>query len=149
MAATMDNALNRLGLSGHQAIYVVHRDTPHGHIHAFLNLVNPDDGRTAKLAFSKEKLSQWAEEYEGVHGVHCEQRILNNAKRSRENKRQEFNRASGHANQDKAKFPRYKEQNSARDELLRRYRTSDAAGRSRPLSGNSVSRLRKACASSS
>lgn len=83
MVQSMDAALAALGLEKHQAVYAIHNDEPHPHIHAFVNLVNAEDGRSNSVRYSKRKLSSWAEQYEREHGVYCQQRIENNAKRAR------------------------------------------------------------------
>jgi hypothetical protein len=82
MVETMDSALAALGLEEHQAIYAIHEDQQHPHIHVFLNIVDPETGRSNSVRYSKERLSRWAQAYEQEHGIHCEQRIANNAKRA-------------------------------------------------------------------
>ncbi len=116
MVSTMDSALAALGLERHQAIYVIHNDEPHPHIHAFVNLVNPENGRSNSVRYSKEKLSKWAEAYEREHGIYCEQRIENNAKRAQA-------RGKGLKN----KFPRHKEKElDLKAEITRRYNAADS-----------------------
>lgn len=84
MVSTMDSALAALGLERHQAVYVIHNDEPHPHIHAFVNLVNQDNGRSNSVRYSKKRLSLWAEAYEREHGIYCDKRIENNAKRAQQ-----------------------------------------------------------------
>ncbi|MEQ1909540.1 MAG: relaxase/mobilization nuclease domain-containing protein [Vicinamibacterales bacterium] len=114
MVQTMDDALSMLGLDKLQAIFVIHNDEPHPHIHALVNLVNPDNGRSNSLRYSKERLSRWAEAYEREHGIKCEQRIENNRRRDRAQRGQE------------KKFPRYKEKKlDLSAEVARRYKSAD------------------------
>ena len=58
-----------------------HSDKEHLHVHMVVNSIHPVTGMTAGLKYSKENLSRWAEAYEKQHGIHCEERIKNNAKR--------------------------------------------------------------------
>ncbi|KUO66920.1 MAG: hypothetical protein APF80_09175 [Alphaproteobacteria bacterium BRH_c36] len=44
------------------------------------------DGLTASLKFTKLDLSKWAEAYEREHGIHCAERIKNNAEREKHSK---------------------------------------------------------------
>lgn len=76
------DALELLGLKNHEAVFVGHNDTAHPHVHAIVNLVNPEDGRTQRPQNDRLKLSTWAEGYEKEHGkIYCEQRVINNEKR--------------------------------------------------------------------
>ncbi len=116
MVQTMDSALAALGLAHHQAVYVIHNDEPHPHIHAFVNLVNPENGRSNSVKYSKERLSRWAEAYEREHGIYCTQRIENNKKRARA-------RADGL----KKEFPRHKERElDLKAEITRLYHAADS-----------------------
>lgn len=83
MKAAALETLKVLGLEGHQALIAGHDDKDHMHAHIVVNTVNPATGKTAQLRFTKEKLSRWAEAYEREHGIHCEERIKNNAERDR------------------------------------------------------------------
>lgn len=74
-------SLLALGLGGHQAVIAAHTDKEHLHVHVVANTVNPENGRTADLKFSKLHFSRWAEAYEREHGIHCEERIRNNEER--------------------------------------------------------------------
>lgn len=77
-------ALKALGLSKCQTLLVAHNDEPHPHIHALVNLVDPDTGKVRDPGMDKRKLSRWAEAYEKAQGkVRCEQRVENNARRDR------------------------------------------------------------------
>lgn len=81
MRDTALDSIRALGLSDHQALIVGHSDKKHLHVHIVANTVHPLTGETAKLKFTKLDLSRWAEAYEREHGIHCEQRIENNADR--------------------------------------------------------------------
>lgn len=74
-------SLKALGLSEHQAVMSAHEDKEHKHVHVVANTVHPYSGRTAPLKFTKLEFSKWAEAYEKEHGIHCEQRIVNNERR--------------------------------------------------------------------
>ena len=87
------SSLKALGLEEHQALITAHTDTKHPHVHIVINTVHPTTGRTADLKFTKLDLSRWAEAYEREHGIHCEERIRNNAERSRERLRKAESRA--------------------------------------------------------
>lgn len=91
MLRAADGALQALGASEHQALFVAHSDEPQAHLHLLLNRVSWRDGRL--LSSSKEKLalSKWAESYERDRGeIRCAQRVANNAAR----RRKEFTRAA-------------------------------------------------------
>jgi hypothetical protein len=76
--------LKVMGADQHQAIIVAHNDG-HPHIHVLVNRVNPHDGRILSSSFEKLKASRWAEEYEKARGkIYCEQRVINNQARDRE-----------------------------------------------------------------
>lgn len=88
MVAAADQAVAALKAQDRQALYVIHDDKEHPHVHVLLNRVSCEDGRI--LSSSKEKLalSKWAEQYEKdrepVTGrIYCEERVLNNADRER------------------------------------------------------------------
>jgi hypothetical protein len=83
MRETALSSLNMLGLDGHQAVMAAHSDKAHLHVHIVVNTVHPETGLTAPLKYTKERLSRWAEAYERTHGIHCEERIRNNAERDR------------------------------------------------------------------
>lgn len=71
-----------LGLEEHEAIIVGHSDKQHPHVHVVANTVHPYTGRTAPLKYSKERLSEWAEQFEKDRGqIRCEERVKNNEKR--------------------------------------------------------------------
>jgi hypothetical protein len=45
MERVADSTIAALGLSGHQALIVCHRDRPHPHVHLLINRVHPETGR--------------------------------------------------------------------------------------------------------
>lgn len=83
MRETALSSLNMLGLGEHQAVMAAHSDKEHMHVHIVVNTIHPETGLTASLKYTKERLSRWAEAYEREHGIHCEERIRNNAERDR------------------------------------------------------------------
>jgi len=83
MKETALSSLKALGLEEHEAVLATHHDTQHMHVHIVVNTVHPQTGLTAPLKFTKLDLSKWAEAYEREHGIHCEDRIKNNAERDR------------------------------------------------------------------
>lgn len=83
MRETALSSLKALGLDQHQAVMAAHSDKEHLHVHIVVNTIHPETGMTASLKYTKERLSRWAEGYERAHGIHCEERIRNNAERER------------------------------------------------------------------
>ena len=84
MVAAAQETLKELGLSGHEALFVVHNDEPHPHIHVIANRVHPETGIAAPLKKDFLKLSAWAEKFERLQGkIVCEQRVENNELRRR------------------------------------------------------------------
>jgi hypothetical protein len=45
IVAVADRVLRELGLDGHQALLIAHRDTEHPHVHLMVNRVHPETGR--------------------------------------------------------------------------------------------------------
>lgn len=73
-----------LGIAEHQAIIVAHNDEPHAHVHILINRVHPMTGIAAKLSRSKLIASSWAQAHEERGGrIFCEERVVNNARRSK------------------------------------------------------------------
>ena len=86
MVTAADALMVKLGLSEHQAVYVAHNDADHKHIHGVVNLVHPENGRTANVRMDHLTMSKWAQAYEEKHGkVYCKAREQNNAERDRRN----------------------------------------------------------------
>lgn len=126
MIDAMQSALDALGLKEHQTLMVSHNDEPQPHIHAIVNLVHPQTGKTPRLKNSKERLSEWALAYEQEHGLYCHQRVENSARREAEKSKRQEARAQGQEYQ-KADFPRNKEREDARKaEITARYFASDS-----------------------
>lgn len=63
------DAINRLGLTDHEAIIVAHNDRPHPHVHVLVNKIHPKTGRTADLYYARNKLSGWASQYQRERGT--------------------------------------------------------------------------------
>lgn len=79
MKAAMLEALKVQGLEKHQVVLVAHNDTDHKHVHAIVNLVNPETGRINQMQMGKREFSKWAQEYEEKQGkIYCQQRVENN-----------------------------------------------------------------------
>ena len=84
MVSAADSLMEKLGLADHQAVLVAHSDADHSHIHGIVNLVNPDNGKTAQVRMDHLAMSKWAQSYEEEHGkVYCQARKENNAERER------------------------------------------------------------------
>lgn len=81
MRETALSSLKALMLDQHQALMAAHSDKEHMHVHIVVNTIHPETGMTAPLKYTKEALSRWAEAYERQHGIHVEQRLINNAER--------------------------------------------------------------------
>lgn len=82
MKAAALASLKVLGLEEHEALIVAHSDKQHQHVHIVANTIHPYSGKTAALKYSKERLSEWAEEFERERGkIRCEERVVNNEKR--------------------------------------------------------------------
>ena len=77
------SALKAIGLDGHQVLMAAHDDKRHLHMHLIINTVDPTNGRTAPMKYTKERLSRWAEAYEKEHGLRIEQRVENNERRDK------------------------------------------------------------------
>ena len=77
-----EETLKELGMEGHQALIVSHRDGQ-PHVHVIANRVDPESGKAEGLSRSKLKLSRWAEKYEREQGkIRCPKREINNMRRS-------------------------------------------------------------------
>ena len=81
MRETALSSLKAIGFEQHQVLMAAHSDKDHPHVHLIVNTIHPETGLTAPLKYSKEALSRWAEAYERQHGIHVEQRLINNAER--------------------------------------------------------------------
>ena len=84
MIAAGRQALAALDLQEHETLMVAHNDEAHPHLHLIVNVCHPQTGKANTLAYSKLKLSKWAESYEREHGrIYCEQRVENNKRRAK------------------------------------------------------------------
>ena len=82
MRRAAEESLKELGMEGHQALIVSHRDGQ-PHVHVIANRVDPESGKAEGLSRSKLKLSRWAEKYEREQGkIRCPKREINNMRRS-------------------------------------------------------------------
>ena len=82
MRRAAEESLKELGMEGHQALIVSHRDGK-PHVHVIANRVDPENGKAEGLSRSKLKLSRWAEKYEWEQGkIRCPKREINNMRRS-------------------------------------------------------------------
>ena len=82
MRRAAEESLKELGMDGHQALIVSHRDGQ-PHVHVIANRVDPESGKAEGLSRSKLKLSRWAEKYEREQGkIRCPKREINNMRRS-------------------------------------------------------------------
>jgi hypothetical protein len=83
MIAAGRQALGVLSLQEHETLMVAHNDEAHPHLHLIVNVIHPQTGKANTLAYSKLKLSKWAERYEQEHGkIYCQQRVENNERRA-------------------------------------------------------------------
>lgn len=64
MIETADAFLSHMKWSAHQAVYVVHSDTAHRHIHIILNRVHPETGCTLDDYRERRRAQEWALAYE-------------------------------------------------------------------------------------
>jgi hypothetical protein len=94
MRETALSSLKAMGLDAHQAVLAAHSDKDHLHLHIVVNTIHPETGMTAPLKYTKERLSRWAEAYEREHGIHCEERIVNNEERRRTSEQQQYRHPS-------------------------------------------------------
>jgi integrase len=76
MADAAREALDAIGMGNARALFVVHSDEPHAHIHIVASRIDPNTGRAFDLKGNYLKLSRWAEAYERRHNgrVLCRKR---------------------------------------------------------------------------
>lgn len=72
-------SLKTLKLDEHQALAVQHLDGQAPHVHVMVNLINPENGTTPKLSYTKRNLRKWANEFELKHGLQVTQGSAANA----------------------------------------------------------------------
>lgn len=76
LAETVRDALDAMGLAGHQAVWVAHTDTGRPHVHVVANLVHPASGAIARLGLVKKRMSAFCAAYEQALGdVRCAKRF--------------------------------------------------------------------------
>lgn len=81
MVETAKAALSVLGFEGHEAVFAVHTDKAHQHMHVVVNRVNPETGRTHGKKFEFNLLQEWAYQYEKAQGrVVCLDRAIKHEK---------------------------------------------------------------------
>jgi hypothetical protein len=68
MTTAAEQALERLGLQDHQALFVAHNDTDHPHLHVLVNKTHPETGRVVNPHRDYNKLDKWAREYRQERG---------------------------------------------------------------------------------
>lgn len=79
---TAKDAVAQLGLTSYQALFVAHKDEPQPHVHIIINRVHPETGIAVNIGNGKNRLSDWALEYQRKHGEdYCPQRVVNARKR--------------------------------------------------------------------
>jgi hypothetical protein len=77
MTETARSALRALGYDEHEAVYAVHTDKEHRHIHIVVNRVHPVTGKTHNPDNDQKILQRWAYEYEkGQGNVVCLERAI-------------------------------------------------------------------------
>ncbi len=83
MAEAAQQALTSIGMANARALFAVHSDEPHAHIHIVASKINPATGRAYDLKENYVKLSRWAEAYERMHDgrVLCRNRVKVNRSR--------------------------------------------------------------------
>lgn len=68
--AAADAARAALGMADHQALYVIHRDKAHHHVHVLMNRVHPETGRVVSPRRDYFTLDRVCREIELVQGWH-------------------------------------------------------------------------------
>ncbi|MEZ5898490.1 MAG: relaxase/mobilization nuclease domain-containing protein [Hyphomicrobiaceae bacterium] len=136
MRETALSALRAIGLDRHQALMAAHDEKEHLHVHLVINTVDPENGRTAPMKYTKERLSRWAEAYEEQHGLRIEQRVDNNRKRdeikaAREHENAEAEQAAEQEQKAKAPYEPVKHQPVQRKEWIEKQAIIDRMKRLR------------------
>ena len=79
--AAAKSVLNALGFGEHEAVFAIHTDKDHQHIHLVVNRVHPVTGKTHNPNFDYDKLQAWAYQYEKGRGrVVCLERAIKHEK---------------------------------------------------------------------
>ena len=68
MDMAAEGALDKIGLVGHQAVWLAPNDKPHSHIYVAASRIHWETGRAVRLSHEHRKLSRWACEYEQALG---------------------------------------------------------------------------------
>lgn len=77
MEETAHSALKALGFEEHEAVYAVHTDKQHQHLHIVVNRIHPVTGKAHNPSNDQRRLQGWAYEYEKRQGnVICLDRAL-------------------------------------------------------------------------
>lgn len=77
MTQAAQSALETLGFAGHEAVYAIHTDKAHAHIHVVVNRINPETGRTVNPDKDYDRMQRWAWGYEKARGhIYCVDRAL-------------------------------------------------------------------------
>jgi hypothetical protein len=82
MIETTQDFIRHMKWEEHQAILFSHTDKPHAHVHVMLNTVHPETGLRLNDSYEQVRAQEWALEYERVHGIYCEQRLLDPEERT-------------------------------------------------------------------
>lgn len=90
----VEEALDALGMSEHQALAVEHTDTPHTHVHVMVNLIHPENGTTAKLSHTQKKLRSWANKFELEHNLQITEGSHENEKKRQKGEKVDARRKS-------------------------------------------------------
>jgi len=85
-AQAVRDVLKQIGLDKAQAVLAAHNDNGFAHVHAMVNLVNPEDGRLFNLAFSKSNAQAWALKYSQEHGDMTAPQREENARKRADNR---------------------------------------------------------------
>lgn len=77
MVTAAKSSLAALGYENHEAVFAVHTDKAHQHIHIVVNRINPETGKTHNPNNDYEALQRWAYQYEKDRGrVVCLERAI-------------------------------------------------------------------------
>lgn len=79
MEAMAFKSMDHLDLSDHEAMIVCHRDEEHPHVHVIVNTVHPVTGKVAPVKDSKDRMQEFASDYERQTKIYCQQREDNRA----------------------------------------------------------------------
>ena len=81
MSTAAKSVMNALGYGEHEAVFAIHTDKDHQHIHLVINRVHPVTGKTHNPNFDYDKLQAWAYQYEKARGhVVCLERAIKHEK---------------------------------------------------------------------